>query len=238
VDRAQLFYIEKLGSGQFGDVFKMATRLFSPAGQQCFVAVKMLKPDGEDVRGGDDDSLPTGSRAGAEVPAHLETGELPAAATAIRATKEREFLNEVEVMKRLRHPRLVALLGVCTQARPYMMILEYLPGGSLDQWLPENGAAAHPDGLVRILHQVASAFVALGDVGVVHRDLAARNVLIDERSAPLFCLNLCIFSHHFMLERDHAITPLSCSGEQTSPFHRASCTRASAPLCSHLYCCV
>jgi hypothetical protein len=187
VDRTKLVYLEKLGSGQFGDVWLMATRMFSERGQPCFVAVKTLKQttDGADELGGGASHTDGHGAPAAQQQSHRQVGEerkreAPLAA-ALRTANEREFLNEVELMKRLRHPRLVTLLGVCTQERPYMMILEYLPGGSLDQWLPENGAAAHPTGLVRILHQVAEAFVALGAAAIVHRDLAARNVLIDER---------------------------------------------------------
>jgi serine/threonine protein kinase len=182
----------------------MATRLFSPAGQQCFVAVKTLKRgDGDDA--GFDPSSPlrttattvaatatataTATVAAAEAASSSQLQEGGSAGTAeakLHAANERDFLNEMALMRRLNHPHVVTLLGVCTRARPYLMVLEYLPGGSLDEWLPENGRAAHPVGLVGILHQVASAFVALGDVGIVHRDLAARNVLIDERLVALF----------------------------------------------------
>jgi serine/threonine protein kinase len=42
-DRTQLDFVEQLGSGQFGDVQKMATRLFSTDQSLDFVAVKTLK---------------------------------------------------------------------------------------------------------------------------------------------------------------------------------------------------
>ena len=46
-------------------------------------------------------------------------------------------------MKRLQHPNLVSLLGVCTIDRPILMVLEYLAGGSLDDWIAKNGEASH-----------------------------------------------------------------------------------------------
>jgi serine/threonine protein kinase len=141
VDRRELVYIAKLGSGQYGDVSLMATRLFAKGGQQqSFVAVKTLKRA---------DSSTT------NLPSVSEDGAIAREAEAVHKTQGMEFLDEIDVMKQLPlHPNLVALLGVCTATRPYMMVLEYLPGGSLDTWLPENGAAAHPDGLVSVLQQV------------------------------------------------------------------------------------
>ena len=60
-----------------------------------------------------------------------------------------------------------------------MMILEFLEGGSLDEWLPANGPKLHGTELLSVVHQIALGLVALGRAGIVHRDLAARNVLID-----------------------------------------------------------
>jgi serine/threonine protein kinase len=149
--------VEKLGEGQFGDVMKMATTLFSGDDSLDFVAVKMLKADG---------------LAGAAVSAE----------TAAKA--EADFLAEIDLMKQLRHPNLVTLLGVCTRVFPLLAIIEFLKGGSLNSWLPENGhklLLPAPTKLVHMLHQVALGCQALARSGIVHRDLAARNVLVDDR---------------------------------------------------------
>jgi abelson tyrosine-protein kinase 1 len=155
--RDELEFMERLGSGQFGDVNKMAARLFpdTPAGSSdSFVAVKTLK---------------AGDGSAVDNP------------TTTMHAMETEFLAEVEVMKSLRHPNLVTLLGVCTKERPLLMVLEYLPGGSLDVWLPKCGKHARPFELLRIVNQAARGMVALGTAGIIHRDLAARNVLVDEK---------------------------------------------------------
>jgi serine/threonine protein kinase len=41
----------------------------------------------------------------------------------------------MQLMMKLRHPNLVGLLGIVTKTRPLKLILELLPGGSLDTWL-------------------------------------------------------------------------------------------------------
>jgi serine/threonine protein kinase len=157
IDRSALVMVEKLGEGQFGDVLKMATTLFTEDGNVDFVAVKMLK---------------VSSLAGATV------------SKAAAAKAEADFVAEMELMKRLRHPNLITLLGVCTSAPPFLAIIEFLNGGSLDSWLLNNGNKlfkSAPTKLFHMLHQIALGGQALARSGIVHRDLAARNVLVDHR---------------------------------------------------------
>lgn len=81
---------------------------------------------------------------------------------------------------------MVSLIGVCSAdvdyaaGKPLLMILEFLPGGALDEWLPGNGPKLDGTELVSMVHQVALGLVALKQAAIIHRDLAARNVLIDQ----------------------------------------------------------
>jgi serine/threonine protein kinase len=174
VDRSSIQVVEKLGSGQFGDVHKAATAAFAEGGSLEFVAVKSLIVGGVTPTA---DPVPGGGGSAA----HQDLDDGSGIDRAKRFEAEQEFLAEIELMKRLRHPNLVSLLGVCTKQPPYLMVLEFLAGGSLDVWLPENGPKLSVPRLLHILHQVALGLASLGDVGVIHRDLAARNVLIDDR---------------------------------------------------------
>ena len=125
VPRDCLFHIETLGAGQFGQVNKMATNFFSAAGDFSFVAVKTLLEGDE---GGDEDD---GSEAGAVD----GTSQLQ---------READFAMEIETMKQLSHPHLVTMLGCCVEAHPFLMILEFSCGGSLEDWLPDNGQYPPP----------------------------------------------------------------------------------------------
>jgi neurotrophic tyrosine kinase receptor type 2 len=91
-----------------------------------------------------------------------------------------EFLAELEVMKSLRHPHLVQLHGAVTATAPQLIVLEYLPGGALDEWLQVHGARLRPEQAPKILHQIALGMSALAAQDITHRDLAARNVLVGE----------------------------------------------------------
>ena len=56
-------------------------------------------------------------------------------------------------MMRLRHPYLLSLVGVCTRGGEQRMVLEYMSGGSLEDWLAKRGARALEDELFLIVHQ-------------------------------------------------------------------------------------
>lgn len=80
-----------------------------------------------------------------------------------------EFLSEMRVMKRLNHPNLTGLLGVCTAAWPFRMILTFEANGSLEDWLQTaQGRASSDQQRLFFCHQVLSfvlffAFCFVGD---------------------------------------------------------------------------
>lgn len=154
IGRSGLTAIRNLGEGQFGEVVLYLLQGDNEVHESALVACKMLK-----------------------VPeAALDTDAAAAAAA------ETEFFQELNLMKRLRHPNLVMLRGAVTTSSPFMIVLEFLAGGSLEDWLTRNADQVPDRTLTGILHQVALGMVALGQHGVVHRDLAARNVLVGEDS--------------------------------------------------------
>ena len=76
---------------------------------------------------------------------------------------EKRSLQEAELMKRFRHPNLVQLLGLCRADGQLMMVLEFLAGGALDDWVYSHGAGADPRTLLGFLHQTAMGMMALGE---------------------------------------------------------------------------
>ncbi|MAS44211.1 MAG: hypothetical protein CML43_13980 [Rhodobacteraceae bacterium] len=112
-------------------------------------------------------------------PQAADSHTLVAAKMLLDDTQQSEFESEVRLMMRVRHPNLVSLLHVVTAERPRALIMEYLPGGALDDWLAgAQGRDALAEDLLFILHQVASGMAELSRLDIVHRDLAARNILI------------------------------------------------------------
>ncbi|XP_040376827.1 salt tolerance receptor-like cytoplasmic kinase 1 [Oryza brachyantha] len=100
----------------------------------------------------------------------------------------RAFRQELDLLRRLRHPHIVSLLAYSDDHEEGgALVLEYLSGGTLADRL--HGGAAPPlpwRHRMRIVHDVAGALEHLHDgLGgappVVHGDVSASNVLLDGR---------------------------------------------------------
>ena len=88
------------------------------------------------------------------------------------------FRREAAIMTKLRHPNVLALLGVSSTLPNLALVAEFCDGGSLDSYL------YNPDIVISDLHKLklvigmAAGMTYLASQGVVHRDLAARNILV------------------------------------------------------------
>ncbi|CAH9105162.1 unnamed protein product [Cuscuta epithymum] len=92
--------------------------------------------------------------------------------------------NEIELLSRIYHPRLVNLIGYGLHLnRKKLLVVEFMPNGSLYELLH---CSTRPPGLnrrVRFALQVAKAvrFCHSSNPPIIHRDIKSSNVLIDEK---------------------------------------------------------
>ncbi|KAL8197782.1 hypothetical protein R6Q57_024223, partial [Mikania cordata] len=101
-----------------------------------------------------------------------------------------EFLTEINMISRIRHPNLVRLIGCCVEDGNRILVYEYLNNNSLaTAILGSRGKHVDLNWGTRagICKGTAAGLVFLHDEAephIVHRDIKASNVLLDENFDP------------------------------------------------------
>ncbi|KAG7971975.1 hypothetical protein I3843_07G161600 [Carya illinoinensis] len=103
----------------------------------------------------------------------------------------KEFLREVAIMKRVRHPNVVLFMGAVTK-RPHLSIVtEYLPRGSLYRLIhrPASGELTDKRRRLRMALDVAKGVNYLHCLSppIVHWDLKSPNLLVDKNWTVKVC---------------------------------------------------
>uniref|UniRef100_A0A667GTQ2 Protein tyrosine kinase 7 (inactive) n=1 Tax=Lynx canadensis TaxID=61383 RepID=A0A667GTQ2_LYNCA len=110
-----------------------------------------------------------------------------------------DFRREFEMFGKLNHANVVRLLGLCREAEPHYMVLEYVDLGDLKQFLrisqsKDEKLKSQPLSTkqkVSLCTQVALGMEHLSNNRFVHKDLAARNCLVSaQRQVKVSALGL------------------------------------------------
>uniref|UniRef100_A0A7N8WPV3 non-specific protein-tyrosine kinase n=1 Tax=Mastacembelus armatus TaxID=205130 RepID=A0A7N8WPV3_9TELE len=116
-------------------------------------------------------------------PLQDNTGEVVAVKKLQHSTAEhiRDFEREIEILKSLQHENIVKYKGVCYSAgrRNLRLIMEYLPFGSLRDYLIKNKERIDHKKLVHYTSQISKGMEYLSSKRYIHRDLATRNILVE-----------------------------------------------------------
>uniref|UniRef100_A0A4W4H717 Tyrosine-protein kinase n=1 Tax=Electrophorus electricus TaxID=8005 RepID=A0A4W4H717_ELEEL len=114
-------------------------------------------------------------------PLQDNTGEVVAVKKLQHSTTEhlRDFEREIEILKSLQHENIVKYKGVCYGRRNLRLVMEYLPYGSLRDYLSKNRDRIDNKKLVHYASQICKGMEYLANRRYIHRDLATRNVLVE-----------------------------------------------------------
>ncbi len=133
--------------------------------------------------------LGQGGMGAAWLAEEISTGRLVVAKLArVRAGRSKanayRLVREIDELRRIRHPNIVRILGRGLHEDIPYYILEYLPGGSLEDRLKAQKTQSLAQTRVW-LEPVARALDYLHERGIVHRDVKPANILFDEHGSPV-----------------------------------------------------
>ncbi|KAK1404020.1 Serine/threonine-protein kinase STY46 [Heracleum sosnowskyi] len=97
-------------------------------------------------------------------------------------TLEDEFVHEVNILREVQHRNVVRFIGACTKSPHLCIVTEFMPGGSLYEYLHRNHTTMELSQLVKFAIDVCSGMEYLHQNDIIHRDLKTANLLMDAES--------------------------------------------------------
>jgi len=90
--------------------------------------------------------------------------------------RRRRFLQEARAASALNHPNIVTLYDIASEADTDYLVMEYIPGRSLDTVIPPAGLPVGE--ALDYAAQVADALAAAHSANIVHRDIKPANLIV------------------------------------------------------------
>ena len=122
----------------------------------------------------------------------------------------KDLEREIEIMKELRHPNIVEIIGIVDE-QEMLLVMEFVGMGALPAYLDANKENLTHSELLGFGCDVASAMAYLERKKIIHRDLAARNILVkSERCVKLsdFGLAQLLLKDYYVVQTMHRNLPL------------------------------
>eukprot|EP00672_Neobodo_designis_P007696 CAMPEP_0174859628 /NCGR_PEP_ID=MMETSP1114-20130205/46967_1 /TAXON_ID=312471 /ORGANISM="Neobodo designis, Strain CCAP 1951/1" /LENGTH=342 /DNA_ID=CAMNT_0016094585 /DNA_START=78 /DNA_END=1103 /DNA_ORIENTATION=+ len=134
--------------------------------------------------------------------------------TSMKPAERKEAVNEVNVLKRLRHPNIVEYLGSFERDDTLHIFMEYANAGDVEALIKSQkstGQLFEENLIASLVLQMASAIKYLHSRRILHRDLKSQNVFLSRRrpGGPLV-VKLGDFGISTVLRNTHALAKTVC----------------------------
>ncbi|KAH9757521.1 hypothetical protein KPL71_016418 [Citrus sinensis] len=108
-------------------------------------------------------------------------------------TLEDEFVQEVAILREVQHRNVVRFIGASTKSPHLCIVTEYMPGGSLYDYLHKNHNVLKLSQLLRFAIDICKGMEYLHQSNIIHRDLKTANLLMDTHNVSLniSCTHFC-----------------------------------------------
>ncbi|XP_019451966.1 PREDICTED: serine/threonine-protein kinase STY46-like isoform X2 [Lupinus angustifolius] len=98
----------------------------------------------------------------------------------INSDLQREFAQEVYIMRKVRHKNVVQFIGACTKLPHLCIVTEFMSGGSVYDYLHKQKGCFKFPTLLKVAIDVSKGMNYLHQHDIIHRDLKGANLLMDE----------------------------------------------------------
>ncbi|PON60619.1 Phosphorylase kinase, gamma catalytic subunit [Parasponia andersonii] len=101
----------------------------------------------------------------------------------LNETMQREFAQEVDIMRKVQHKNVVQFIGASTRPPSLCIVTEFMSGGSVYDFMKQSGVLPLQS-VLRVAIDVSKGMNYLHQNNIIHRDLKAANLLMDENALP------------------------------------------------------
>ncbi|MDX1980740.1 MAG: protein kinase [Bryobacteraceae bacterium] len=92
--------------------------------------------------------------------------------------RRQRFVKESQAASALNHPNIITIYDWIEEAGSYYLVMEYVPGKTLDHIIPRNGLRLQE--ALKYAVQIAAALAAAHASGIVHSDIKPSNIMVTE----------------------------------------------------------
>lgn len=92
----------------------------------------------------------------------------------------KNFRREIWVMNELKHPNILKLVGASLTPSCYVLVMEYMPNGSLYDYLRDEDNFFPGPMIINSAYDIAAGMRTIHEHGILQRDLKSKNCLLSE----------------------------------------------------------